>query len=133
MLLQKCTDLKLSFPILPSNVYLVFPERFLVFLHIRSISRLQIPITLAFTQTDYKVQGVNFTSATIDLKRSSKFFDSTYKQFCSTYIQSSYLYGFAGLKLLQAIKIINIANQPYPSLAFKDTRPEKLSDQIIKN
>lgn len=29
--------------------------------------------------------------------------------------------------------MINIANQPYPSLAINNARLEKLSDQIMKN
>ena len=128
MLLQKDTDLKLPFLTLPSNVYPVFPERSSVSLHTGSISRLQIPITLAFAQTDYKVQGATFTSATVDLKRPSKFSGSTHKQFCSTYVQLSRLRSFADIGLLQLIEMTDIANQPHPSLAIKDARLEKLSD-----
>lgn len=84
-------------------------------------------------QTNYKVQGATFISATVDLKRTNKFSSSIHKQFCSTYIQLLHLHSFASLELLQSIKMTNIANQSYPLLAIKDVRLEKLSDQTIKN
>lgn len=86
MLLQKNTNLKLPFPILPSNVYPVFHKKSLVLFRTRSISRLQIPIMLTFAKTDYKVQGATFTSVIVDLKRSDRVVGNTHKQFCSTYI-----------------------------------------------
>lgn len=110
MLLQKNINLKLLFPTLPFNVYPIFPERSSVSFRNGSISRLQIPITLAFAQTDYKVQGAIFTSAIINLKRLSKFSGSTHKQFCSTYVQLSRLRNFVGLGLLQPINMTDIAN-----------------------
>ncbi len=133
MLLQKDTDLKLPFPTLPSNVYPVFSERSPVLFRTGSISRLQIPITLAFARTDYKVQGATFTSAIVDLKRPDRVVGNTHKRFCSTYVQLSHLRSFAGLGLLQPIDMSDIANQPHPSLALEDARLEKLSNQTMHN
>ncbi len=133
MLLQKDTDLKLPFSTLLSNVYLVFPEKSSVSFRTGSISRLQIPITLAFARTDYKVQDATFTSAIVDLKWPDKVVRNTHKRFCSTYVQLSCLHSFVGLGLLQHIDMSDVANQPHPSLALKDARLEKLSDQMMYN
>ncbi len=125
VLLQKDVDLKLPFLTLLSNVYPVFPKRSSVLFCTGSISRLQIPITLAFGRTDYKVQGAIFTSTIVDLKRPDRVVGNTHKRFCSIYVQLSRLRSFAGLGLLQPIDMSDIANQPHPSLALEDARLEK--------
>lgn len=133
MLFQKNTNLKLFFLILLllSNVYLVFFKRFLVSLGTNSISRLKISIILVFMQMDYKVQSITFISVIINLKWLNKFFGNIYKQFCSTYVQLLRLHSFIVLELLQPIKITDIINKSYLSLAFKDDRLKKFSNQIM--
>lgn len=127
ILLQREKDLKIPFPTLPANVYPVFPERSTVALSAGSISRLQIPITLGFALTDYKVQGATFTSAVVDLKRQTKSSASgQHKRFCSTYVQLSRLRSFDGLGLLQPIDMSDINNQPDPALATEDVRLREL-------
>ena len=92
ILLQREKNLKTPFSTLPPNVYLVFPDRSSIKLAQGSISRLQLPITLGFALSDYKVQGATFESAVVDLKRQSKVFAAAgHKRFCSTYVQLSRL------------------------------------------
>lgn len=50
-----------------------------------------------------------------------------HKQFCSTYMQLSELYFFAGLGLLQPIDIRNINNQPHPQLYYEDLKLKNIS------
>ena len=105
--------LKTLFLILLPNVYPVFLDCSTVKLPQRDISRLQLSIISGFALTEYKIQGATFDNAVIDLKRHSREDNVIHKQFCSTYIQQSRLYNFAGLGLLQPIDITNINNQPY--------------------
>lgn len=55
ILFQRDANLKIPFLILLANVYPVFPNRSTILLPTGSIFRLQIPITLGFALTDYKV------------------------------------------------------------------------------
>ncbi len=119
--------MKTPFPTLPPNVYPVFPDRSTLKLPQGDISRLQLPITLGFALTEYKVQGATFDSVVVDLKRQSKGVIATHKRFCSTYIQLSRLRSFAGLGLLQPIDITDIDNQPHPRLHDEDLRLDIVS------
>ena len=112
--------MKTLFPILLPNVYSVFPDRSTVKLPQGDISRLQLPITLGFALTEYKVQAATFDSAVVDLKRHSRGRTAMYKWFCSIYVQLSRLHTFPGLGLLQPIDIIDINNQPYLPLHDED-------------
>ncbi len=123
ILLQRGKHLKTPFPTLPPDVYPVFPDRSTLKLPKATISRLQLPITLGFALTEYKVQGATFDTAVVDLKRQSKGSRvSTHKRFCSTYVQLSQLRSFAGLGLLQPIDITDVDNHPHPLLCDEDRR-----------
>lgn len=52
----------------------------------RDIFRLQLPITLSFALTEYKVQGVTFNNAIIELEHQSREETALHKQFCFTYV-----------------------------------------------
>ena len=88
---------------------------------------MQLPITLGFALTEYKVQGATFDSAVVDLKRQSRGGTATHRRFCSTYVQLSRLRSFAGLGLLQPIDITDINNQPHPRLHDEDLRLDNVS------
>ncbi len=98
---NKKKQLKIPFLTLSSNVYLIFPDRSTLKLSQGDISKLQLPITIGFALTEYKIQGATFDSTVIDLKCQSREGIATHKRFCSTYVQLSQLRSFAGLGLLQ--------------------------------
>ena len=88
---------------------------------------MQLPITLGFALTEYKVQGATFDSAVVDLKCQSRGRTATHKRFSFTYVQFSQLRSFAGLGLLQPIDITDINNQPYPRLYDENLRLDNVS------
>ncbi len=86
ILLQRKKQLKIPFPTLLPNVDPIFPDFSTLNLPYGDISRLQLPITLGFALTEYKVQSANFDNAVVDLKRQSKGEIAMHKRFCSTYV-----------------------------------------------
>lgn len=127
ILLQQSKQLKTLFLILPPNVYPIFPNRSIVKLPQRDISRLQLPITLGFALTKYKVQSGIFNSSIVDLKCRFRGGTALYRRFCSTYVELLQLCSFAGLGLLQPINITDIDNQPYLQLYDKDLRLDNIN------
>lgn len=57
-----------------------------------SVNRYQIGLTPGFAFTEYKVQGVTFKPAVLDLQQNSrKRGKKSHKQFCFIYVQLSWL------------------------------------------
>ena len=70
------------------------------------VRRRQVPMCLAFSLTDYKVQGSTLTTAVLDLKHDpSARGQDGHKKYCLTYVQLSRLRSLDGLHLLQSITI----------------------------
>lgn len=74
------------------NVFPIFLVKFTLIIHGISITRLQIPIMLGFAVIEYKDQAVIFLIAVFNLYKNTKLGNkSSYKKFCSIYIQLLYL------------------------------------------
>lgn len=91
----------------------------------------QVPICLAFALTEYKVQRATFETAVLDLQRGPKSqWKSTYKHFCSNYVELLKLKSLLGLQLLAQIILDNIANKPKNQLIEEHVRLDKLTSII---
>ena len=105
-----------KFKDLDNDIILIFPLERSITVKGHSIRRKQIPMSLAFSLTDYKIQGSTLTVAILDLKhdRAAKRQNSSHIKYCSTYVQLSRLRSLDGLHLLQKIDKNDIQFQPHP-------------------
>ncbi len=117
---------------LPENVFPVFPARSTLTMRGISVTSLQIPMTLGFAITDYKVQEATFRTVVLDLHRDSKARDKgLHKRFCSTYVQLSRLQTLDGVGLLQPITLDDIGSKPHLKLQNESLKIDNMSDQTL--
>ena len=94
-----------------------------------SVTRHQVPVTLAWAITDYKVQGSTYDAVTLDLHRqniSSKD-GSSHKRYCSVYVQLTRVRSLQGLFLLQPVTSKDLNGKPDKLLVVEDQRIAQLA------
>ena len=86
----------------------------------------------AFSLTDYKIQGSTLTTAVLDLKDNPSLKgQSSYKKFCSIYVQLSQLRSLDRLHLLQKIDMKDLQFRPDDALLTEMERLSKLEEETI--
>lgn len=113
----------------------VFATSFPVKMPDMYITRHQVPMTLAFALTQYKVQGSTYRIAVLDLHRSSRdrYRESPHQRYCSVYVQLSRLTSLDGLWLLEPITLNDIDNKMHPELHEEDLRLEGLAAETMRS
>lgn len=97
-----------------------------------SVRRKQVPISPAFSLTDYKVQGSTFDSAILDLRDDSAIRGrDRHQNFCSSYVQLSRLRTRKGLHLLQEIEMKDLQFGPDPRILAEMRRLEELEKATL--
>lgn len=91
-MLKRPGQLKITFPMLFQNIFLVFLAKSTLIICCIIIARLEISMTLGFAITEYKVEETLFQMAIFDLYTNTKLRDkSLYKRFYFTYTQLLFL------------------------------------------
>ena len=86
-----------------------------------NVNKYQIGLIPSFAFIEYKVQVATFEFVVLDLrKKSKKRGGKSYKRFCSTYVQLSWLQILQSIILLKKINFDNIDNKPYDKLQAKN-------------
>src|SRR2546421_7339306 len=121
-----------AFKDLEAKVLPVFPIERSIKIKEYSVRRRQVPMCLAFSLTDYKVQGSTLTTAVLDLKNdpTAKGQDR-HKKFCSMYIQLSRLRSLSGLHLLQKIDMNDLEFRPHDDLVAETGRLHQLEQETL--
>lgn len=110
----------------------VFPLEKSITLKGYSVRRKQVPMSPAFSLTDYKVQGSTLDSAILDLRDDSAIRGrDRHQKFCSTYVQLSRLRTRKGLHLLQEIEMKDLQFGPDPRILAEMRRLEKLEKATL--
>lgn len=132
VLLERTQHLDINFSMLPKNMFSIFPAKSTILVRDISIIRLQIPMTLNFAISGYKVQRATFQITLLDLLHNSKAGDkSSYKRLCSTYVQLSCLQTLDGVKLLQPITLENIGSKPHAKLQEESLIIDNISNWTL--
>jgi hypothetical protein len=93
------------------------------------IQRHQVPVSPAFALTEYKVQGLTFRTAVLDLSRKSyaNGEDASHSRHCSTYVQLSRLQVMDRLWLLEPVTLSDLRNSMHRELIAEDQRLKQLA------
>ena len=121
-----------KFEDLEAKVIPVFPLERSITIKGYSVRRKQVPMSPAFSLTDYKIQGSTLTTAVLDLKDdpATKRQDH-HKKYCSTYVQLSRLQSLNGLYLLQRIDMDDLRFCPDSRLLSEMKRLRALEQETI--
>ena len=93
-----------------------------------SVTRHQVPVTPSWAITDYKVQGSTYEAVTLDLHQQSISKNKTsYKRYCSSYVQLSRVKSLQGLSLLQPVTLKDLNGKPDKLLMLEDQRIAQLA------
>lgn len=88
-------------------------------------ARLQVPVTPAFSITDYKAQGQTYDAACLDLKKASH--SSSHKSYTSVVVQLGRLRSLKGVWLRERINYVEIQKMtPFPALIEELRRLKRL-------
>ena len=121
-----------AFEDLKAKVLPVFPIERSIKIKEYSVRRRQVPMCLAFSLTDYKVQGSTLTTAVLDLKNNpTAKGQDRHKKFCSLYVQLSQLRSLNGLHLLQEIDMNDLRYHPHDGLVAEMERLRQLEQATI--
>jgi hypothetical protein len=115
----------LPFPDISRDCVPIFATNFDVRVGDMVVKMYQVPASLAFALTEFKVQGWTYTRAVLD--QSPVKGDNNHQRYCSCNVQFSRLRSAEGLGLLQPLTLRDIRWQIHPDLRSENQRLQQLA------